>query len=111
MASSENGVRIPTYTSLVPVQLQRVVDAAAEDRDVSAALRSFEAILVGGQSLPDALRERAAEAGARVVSTYGSTETRGGCVYDGVPLDDVRVRIADGEEMGRAHVGTPVTNA
>lgn len=97
MASSENGVRIPTYTSLVPVQLQRVVDAAAEDRDVAAALRSFEAILVGGQSLPDALRERAAEAGARVIRTYGSTETCGGCVYDGAPLDGVRLRIADGE--------------
>lgn len=97
MASSENGVRIPTYTSLVPVQLQRVVDAAGEDRDVAAALRSFEAILVGGQSLPDALRERAAAAGARVIRTYGSTETCGGCVYDGAPLDGVRLRIVDGE--------------
>ena len=61
MTSTENGVRVPTYTSLVPVQLQRVLDAAASDRDIAAALRSFEAILVGGQSLPDALRERAAD--------------------------------------------------
>jgi O-succinylbenzoic acid--CoA ligase len=97
MASSERGVRVPTFTSLVPVQLQRLVDAASADADVAAALRSFEAILVGGQSLPDALRERAADAGARVVRTYGSTETSGGCVYDGVPLDGVQLRIADGE--------------
>ncbi|KAA9149634.1 AMP-binding protein [Microbacterium lushaniae] len=97
MVSSENGVRVPTYTSLVPVQLQRLLDAAASDRDVAAALRSFEAILVGGQSLPDALRERAADAGARIVRTYGSTETCGGCVYDGTPLDGVRVRIVEGE--------------
>ena len=97
MTSTENGVRVPTYTSLVPVQLQRVLDAAASDRDIAAALRSFEAILVGGQSLPDALRERAADAGARIVRTYGSTETCGGCVYDGAPLDGVRLRVLDGE--------------
>ncbi|TFV85306.1 acyl-CoA synthetase [Microbacterium sp. dk485] len=97
MTSTENGVRVPTYTSLVPVQLQRVLDAAASDRDVADALQSFEAILVGGQSLPDALRERAADAGARIVRTYGSTETCGGCVYDGAPLDGVRIRVVGGE--------------
>jgi O-succinylbenzoic acid--CoA ligase len=30
------------------------------------------------------------------VTTYGMTETAGGCVYDGEPLDGVRVRIGDG---------------
>lgn len=97
MASSEGGERVPTYTSLVPVQLQRLLDAAPDDSDVAAALRSFEAILVGGQALPDAVRERAAEAGARIVRTYGSTETSGGCVYDGVPLDGVDLAVVDGE--------------
>jgi O-succinylbenzoic acid--CoA ligase len=97
MASSENGSRVPTFTSLVPVQLQRVLDAASADGEVAAALRSFDAILVGGQALPDALRERAAAAGARIVRTYGSTETSGGCVYDGVPLEGVRLRIVAGE--------------
>ncbi|WP_125132836.1 AMP-binding protein [Microbacterium sp. 10M-3C3] len=96
MASSEGGARVPTYTSLVPVQLQRLLDAA-DDAEVAGALRSFEAILVGGQSLPDALRERAVDAGARIVRTYGSTETCGGCVYDGVPLDGVELAIVDGE--------------
>ncbi|MGO3175791.1 MAG: class I adenylate-forming enzyme family protein, partial [Microbacterium gubbeenense] len=41
--------------------------------------------------------ERAIALGARPVRTYGSTETSGGCVYDGVPLDGVSVQVADGE--------------
>ena len=97
MASHENGERIPTYTSLVPAQLQRLLDAADDDPEVRRALRSFERILIGGQSLPVSLRERAAAVGARIVRTYGSTETSGGCVYDGVPLDGVTLSIVDGE--------------
>jgi O-succinylbenzoic acid--CoA ligase len=97
MASSEHGARIPTFTSLVPAQLAKVLDAAAHDSAVLAALRSFEAILVGGQAMPPALLERAQEAGVRIVRTYGSTETSGGCVYDGVPLRGVGVRIVRGE--------------
>jgi O-succinylbenzoic acid--CoA ligase len=97
MVSTERGHRIPTYTSLVPAQLTRLLDAAADDSAVLAALRSFEAILVGGQALPAATLERAQSAGARIVRTYGSTETSGGCVYDGVPLRRVRVRIQHGE--------------
>lgn len=103
MASSDGGVRVPAYTSLVPVQLQRLLDAAPHDADVAAALRSFDAILVGGQALSAALHERAADAGARIVRTYGSTETSGGCVYDGMPLADVGLRVVDGE----VHVSGP----
>jgi len=33
------------------------------------------------------------------VTTYGMTETCGGCVYDGEPLDGVRVRIGDDERI------------
>lgn len=97
MASSENGVRTPTFTSLVPAQLQRLLDAAVDDHAVAAALGSFERILIGGQALPAALRERAEDAGVRIVRTYGSTETSGGCVYDGRPLRGVAMRIRDGE--------------
>lgn len=97
MASHENGARVPAYTSLVPAQLQRLLDAADGDPQVARALRSFEAILVGGQALAPSVRERAAAAGARIVRTYGSTETSGGCVYDGVPLDGVELAIVDGE--------------
>ena len=30
------------------------------------------------------------------MTTYGMTETAGGCVYDGEPLDGVRARVTDG---------------
>lgn len=62
-----------------------------------SALRSFERILVGGQALPAATLERAEAAQVRIARTYGSTETSGGCVYDGVPLRGVGVRIERGE--------------
>jgi O-succinylbenzoic acid--CoA ligase len=97
MHSARGGERVPTYTSLVPAQLQTLVAAADESADVRRALGSFEAILVGGQALPAALRDRAAAHGARIVRTYGSSETAGGCVYDGVPLDGVRVAPVGGE--------------
>ena len=97
MKSSVGGVRVPSYTSLVPAQLATVLDAAPHDPAVAEALRSFEAILIGGQALPAALAARAEALGARIVRTYGSSETAGGCVYDGVPLDGVRVRTVDGE--------------
>ncbi len=97
MVSTERGVRVPTFTSLVPAQLTRLLDAAEEDPSVLTALRSFETILVGGQALPPITLERAESAGVRVVRTYGSTETSGGCVYDGRPLRGVSVRIIDGE--------------
>ena len=97
MASSVRGVRVPTYTSLVPAQLSRLLDAAEDDASVLAALRSFDTILVGGQALPPVTLERAETAGVRIVRTYGATETAGGCVYDGVPLRGVDVRIVRGE--------------
>ncbi|WGL52935.1 AMP-binding protein [Nocardioides sp. BP30] len=79
------------FVSLVPTQLHRLLDSDAE------ALARFHTILVGGGPVDPALRARAAAIGARVVATYGSAETCGGCVYDGVPLDGVAVAIgADG---------------
>lgn len=83
------------FTSLVPVQLARLVEAAADD-GVAEALRSFDRILLGGQAAPAGLVERAAALGAVVHRTYGSSETAGGCVYDGMPLPGVGVRIVDG---------------
>ncbi|MFJ2502984.1 AMP-binding protein [Microbacterium sp. NPDC087592] len=97
MMRPSSGTGIPDlYTSLVPAQIATLLDAA-DDTAVRAALTAYRAILVGGQSLPEPLRERAAELGVRVVRTYGSTETSGGCVYDGVPLDTVGVRTVEGE--------------
>jgi O-succinylbenzoic acid--CoA ligase len=81
------------YTSLVPVQLARVLD---DDR-ATAVLAGFDAVLVGGQATPAALRDRAVAAGVRIVTTYGASETSGGCVYDGVPFGTVRTAVVDDE--------------
>ncbi|MEK6342967.1 MAG: AMP-binding protein, partial [Curtobacterium sp.] len=81
------------YTSLVPVQLARVLD----DERASAALADLDAVLVGGQATPEPLRDRARAAGVRIVTTYGASETSGGCVYDGVPLGPVHAAVDDGE--------------
>ena len=79
-----------TLVSLVPTQLSRLLDAKVD-------LSRFRVILLGGAAAPRSLLTRAAEAGARVVTTYGMSETCGGCVYDGRPLRHVDVRIrADG---------------
>lgn len=97
MASMHQGARIPTYTSLVPAQLSMLLDAAVHDRTVEAALRSFDVILVGGQALAPTTLDRARDVGARIVRTYGSTETSGGCVYDGRALDGVDLRVVGAE--------------
>ena len=82
-----------SYVSVVPTQLARMLDQPA-DVDL---LRSYDSVLVGGASFDPVLRVRAHEAGVRVVSTYGMSETSGGCVYDGMPLAGVAVQIgADG---------------
>ena len=88
--ASMNGPR--RYTSLVPTQLLRMLDDPAG----LDALRSLDAVLLGGAAAPGPLLARARAAGVRVSTTYGMSETAGGCVYDGRPLDGVRVRIADG---------------
>ena len=84
------------YTSLVPAQLAKLARAANQDAFVFSMLRKFDAILVGGQSpnMADVLGLRAK--GINVVSSYGMTETCGGCVYDGKPLDGVEVRLSQG---------------
>jgi O-succinylbenzoic acid--CoA ligase len=86
------------YLSLVPTQLFR---ALAGDVDHLAAL---DAVLVGGGPLDPAVRAEAERRGIRVVQTYGMSETCGGCVYDGVPLDGVEVRIHEGEVQLRGPV-------
>ncbi|WP_459706724.1 o-succinylbenzoate--CoA ligase [Actinophytocola sp. KF-1] len=80
------------YTSLVPTQLLRLLDDPAG----LDALRTFDAVLLGGAATPEPLLARARAAGVAVSTTYGMSETAGGCVYDGRPLDGVRVRLADG---------------
>lgn len=81
----------PTYVSLVPTQLHRVL---ADTRATAAAAR-LSAILLGGASISPALIAAADAAGLTVVRTYGMSETAGGCVYDGIPFDGVSVTITE----------------
>ena len=90
------------YTSLVPTQLGRLL---ASGGPTLAALRSYDAVLLGGAAPPAGLVDRARAAGVRVVVTYGMSETAGGCVYDGVPLGQVQVAV---EADGLVRIGGPV---
>lgn len=88
------------YTSLVPTQLHRMLTRP----DDVAALAGMEAVLLGGGPIDPAMRREAEAAGIRVVATYGASETAGGCVYDGLPLDGVALGIA---ADGRLRLGGP----
>ena len=88
------------YVSLVATQLVRALRSPAD----TAALARCAAVLVGGGPVDRELREHAADGGIRVVATYGSAETAGGCVYDGLPLDGVAVAIGSD---GRIRIGGP----
>ncbi|WP_428343284.1 o-succinylbenzoate--CoA ligase [Mycobacterium sp.] len=80
------------YTSLVATQLAKALDHPA----ATEALANLDAVLIGGGPAPRPVLDAAASAGVTVVRTYGMSETAGGCVYDGVPLDGVTLRIDDG---------------
>ena len=99
-ASAAHHGGTPTFVSLVPTQLHRIMT----DPDQVAALARCHTVLVGGAGLDPDLRRRAEGQGVRLVSTYGSSETSGGCVYDGVALDGVAVTL--GAE-GRIRIGGP----
>lgn len=89
------------YVSVVPTQLRRLLD----DSESRTALQSYDSILLGGAAADPALLERARGQGIRVVTTYGMSETAGGCVYDGVPLDGVRTLL---DEAGQITLAGPV---
>lgn len=92
------------FTALVPTQLSRLAIAAEHDESVLAALRSFDAILVGGQATSPHLLETLRTLNVNVVETYGSAETFGGVVYDGVALDEVTVTI---DSDSRIEISSP----
>ena len=83
------------YLSVVAAQLHRALD----DPDAVAALTRFDAVLVGGSAIPAPLLARGREVGITLVATYGMAETCGGCVYDGVPLDGVRIDLETDERI------------
>ncbi|MEA9984764.1 AMP-binding protein [Subtercola sp. RTI3] len=85
------------FSSIVPAQLARLVDAAEDDDTVRDSLRRLDALLIGGQAVPAALFTRATDLGLSVKRTYGSSETSGGCVYDGHPIGRTLARVTGGE--------------
>jgi o-succinylbenzoate---CoA ligase len=91
----------PRYASLVPTQLHRILLNA----EATAALAEFDAVLVGGDAAPADLIERAEAAGIRTVVSYGMTETCGGCVYDGRPLEGVEIALQTGDVADNAENG------
>ena len=82
------------FTAIVPTQLFRALNG---DQRLLSHLKSAKAVLVGGAALSQALRNQAELAGIKVITTYGMTETCGGCVYDGTTLDGVEIEIRSGK--------------
>jgi O-succinylbenzoic acid--CoA ligase len=72
-----------TLVSLVPAMLPRLLAAGAD-------LGRFRRVLLGGGPIPAELT------GGPLVRTYGLTETVGGVVHDGHPLDGVELRVGGG---------------
>ena len=89
LAADDSGRACPVYTSLVPTQLRRALD----DEQLRGALTRLDAVLIGGAAADAQLLEQAKAAGIRVVTTYGMSETCGGCVYDGQPLPGVSMDV------------------
>jgi O-succinylbenzoic acid--CoA ligase len=98
------------FTSLVPTQLHRLLtDPSPETLRV---LRRFDAILLGGAPAGASLRSLARSQDLKIVETYGMSETCGGCVYDGKPLDGVELRSVDGRlRIGGAVLADGYLNA
>ena len=80
------------YTAIVPTQLFNALNG---DERLLKHLQNTKAVLVGGAALTAELRMQATKAGINVITTYGMSETSGGCVYDGAPLEGVQVAISD----------------
>ena len=113
LAEALSSARPPTgaaasrlYVSLVPTQLVRVL----QNPQARRALAEADAVLLGGAAADPALLARARGAGVTVVTTYGMSETGGGCVYNGRPLEGVEVTIhaPDAEGAGRVLISGPV---
>jgi len=102
------------YTALVPTQLVRLLASA----DGCQALTRYAAVLLGGAAAPASLLARARGFGVRVVTTYGMSETAGGCIYDGRVLDVSRVQLEDdgrirlgGATLAQGYLGEPELTA
>ncbi|MDK7146801.1 AMP-binding protein [Corynebacterium kroppenstedtii] len=109
------------YCSLVPTQVRRLIQALEPEGETGSyspatiieTVGSLDGILVGGAPLSPALRQACVDLGWAVITTYGSSETAGGMVYDGTPLPGTSVKIqplGTGDE-GRVFLGGPTLAA
>lgn len=89
------------FTAIVPTQLFRALNG---DQDLLKHLQSAKKVLVGGAALPQALHNQAVAAGVTIVTTYGMSETSGGCVYNGEVLDGVEVEVRGGSIFIRGKI-------
>ena len=91
------------FISLVPTQLHKLLESADANPHLGAeiheALGSFTGILLGGAPASADLLAAASALGLNTVTTYGSAETAGGCVYSGHVLPGVRVELVPEEGM------------
>jgi O-succinylbenzoic acid--CoA ligase len=81
-----------SLVSVVPTMLARLLGAGTP-------LHRFRRVLVGGGPIPEGLLRSAADVGTSLLTTYGLTETGGGCVHDGKPLDGVEIATSPGGEI------------
>jgi O-succinylbenzoic acid--CoA ligase len=81
------------FTAIVPTQLFKALNS---DEDLLKHLQSAQKVLVGGAALSASMRNQATAAGIEIVTTYGMSETSGGCVYNGQILDGVNVEVRGG---------------
>lgn len=91
------------FISLVPTQLHKLLESADANPHLGAeiheALGSFAGILLGGAPASADLLAASTALGLNTVTTYGSAETAGGCVYSGSVLPGVRVELVPEEGM------------
>lgn len=88
-------------TAIVPTQLARIL---RHGEPGLRALQCFDTVLIGGGPIPPELLARCRQLGIPAIITYGMTEMCGGCVYDGQPLQDITVCLADVDGRGRGRI-------
>lgn len=97
----------PLAVSLVPTQIGRLLESGTVGIQ---ALQAYDLVLSGAAATPQPMLEKLRALGVRVVISYGMSETCGGCVYDGQPLDGVTISLGttDDVEPGRITISGPV---
>ena len=87
---------IADFTAIVPTQLFRALNG---DHQLEKHLQSCKTVLVGGAAADENLLAQAKAKGINCVTTYGMTETSGGCIYNGTALPGVEIRIGETIEI------------